>query len=54
MYGCSPIQGTGLYFMLKFYEAMISELNLGILKVACQKKLQEDGRGGEGGTADNI
>ena len=27
---------------------------LGILKVACQKKPQEDGRGGEGGKADNI
>ena len=31
-----------------------SIFNLGILQVACPKKPQEDGRGGEGGTADNI
>ena len=42
---------TGWYWYSLLWPSIF---NLGILKVACQKKLQEDGRGGEGGKADNI
>ena len=42
---------TGWYWYSLLWPSIF---NLGILKVACQKKPQEDGRGGEGGTADNI
>ena len=42
------------YWLILIFTLWLSIFNLGILKVACQKKLQEDGRGGEGVMADNI
>ena len=40
--------------LLLIFTLWPSVFNLGILKVACQKKPQEDGRGGEAATADKI
>jgi hypothetical protein len=42
---------TGCYWYSLLWPSIF---NLGILKVACQKKPQEDGQGREGGKADNI
>ena len=42
------------YWLLLLFTLWLSIFNLGILKVACQKKPREDGLGGDGGTADNI